>query len=116
MSPRKKLNENEAEFIKGTSASPQSSAKPKAKQPAKPATKTTRKPSAKRKPKPSTTEDIVSQILSPAVPAPKIPTIRFTADLPEELHRRLSVAAAKAGKSKVDIVRELLEAVLPNDT
>jgi plasmid stability protein len=53
------------------------------------------------------------QILKPAPPAPKEPTTRFTADMPLDLHRRLSVAAAKAGKSKVDLVREILNHVLP---
>ena len=47
------------------------------------------------------------------MPAPKDPTIRFTADLPYELHRRLDLAAVKAGKKKVELLREILEAVLP---
>lgn len=96
MSPRKKLSENEDGFIKGSSQQPAS----------QPAAKATGK---------NTTEDALSKILSPAPPAPKDPTIRFTADLPVELHRRLTLAAARAGKKKVDIVRELLEAVLPDE-
>ena len=55
--------------------------------------------------------DIMSQILSPT-PA-KEPTTRFTADLPDSLHKRLTVAAAMSGRKKVDIVRELLDAALP---
>jgi hypothetical protein len=39
----------------------------------------------------------------------KEPTVRFTVDLPESLHRKLSAAASKAGCKKVDIVRVLLE-------
>jgi hypothetical protein len=39
----------------------------------------------------------------------KEPTIRFTVDLPESLHRKLSAAATKAGCKKVDIVRMFLE-------
>lgn len=39
----------------------------------------------------------------------KEPTIRFTVDLPESLHGKLSAAATKAGCKKVDIVRMLLE-------
>lgn len=35
-------------------------------------------------------------------------TIRFTADLPESLHQKLSILAARTGKKKVVIVRELL--------
>lgn len=55
--------------------------------------------------------DIMSQILAPATT--KEPTTRFTADLPDNLHRRLTIAAAMSGKKKVDIVRELLDASLP---
>ena len=55
------------------------------------------------------------QILEPKQKPPKPATIRFTADLPEELHRRLTLAAAKAGKKKVDLVRELLDRILPSE-
>lgn len=61
------------------------------------------------------TEDVLSQILQPAKKPPKAASIRFTADLPEALHRRLTLAAYKAGKKKVDIVREILEHVLPDE-
>lgn len=91
---RKKLSQNEDEFIKGAAA-PVS------------------KPAAKVTEKASPTEDALMQILSPAPATPREATIRFTADLPVVLHRRLTLAAAKAGKSKVDIVREVLEFVLP---
>lgn len=56
----------------------------------------------------------MSAILKPAPPKAKDPTVRFTADLPVELHRRLTRAAAQADKKKVDLVRELLDAVLPD--
>ncbi|MEG3952502.1 CopG family transcriptional regulator [Microcoleus sp. SVA1_A4] len=36
-------------------------------------------------------------------------TVRFTVDMSETLHRKLSVLAAKTGRKKVDIVRMLLE-------
>jgi len=36
-------------------------------------------------------------------------TVRFTVDMSESLHRKLSVLAAKTGRQKVDIVRMLLE-------
>jgi hypothetical protein len=39
-------------------------------------------------------------------------TIRFTADLPESLHQKLSILAARTGKKKVAIVRELLTEAL----
>lgn len=60
---------------------------------------------------PTAQGDIMSQILAPS--AAKEPTTRFTADLPDNLHRRLTMAAAMSGKKKVDIVRELLDASLP---
>lgn len=55
--------------------------------------------------------ELLADILAPAE-APER-TIRFTADLPESLHRRLTMAAATSGKRKVDIVRAVLDAVLP---
>lgn len=42
----------------------------------------------------------------------KEPTIRFTMDLKESLHRKLSILAAKTGRTKVDIVRMLLDDAL----
>ena len=39
-------------------------------------------------------------------------TVRFTVDLPESMHRDLSILAAKQGVSKADIVRFLLEDAL----
>jgi hypothetical protein len=41
--------------------------------------------------------------------APDISTVRFTVDMSESLHRKLSMLAAKTGRKKVDIVRMLLE-------
>lgn len=42
----------------------------------------------------------------------KEPTIRFTVDLAESMHRKLSILAARTGRKKSDIVRALLEAAL----
>lgn len=67
--------------------------------------------SAQNSKSPKAQGDIISQILAP--PSSKEPTTRFTADLPDSLHRRLTIAAAMSGKKKVDIVRELLDASLP---
>lgn len=39
-------------------------------------------------------------------------TVRFTVDLPESMHRELSILAAKQGVSKADIVRLLLDDAL----
>ena len=39
-------------------------------------------------------------------------TVRFTVDMSESLHRKLSVLAAKTGRKKVEIVRILLDEAL----
>jgi hypothetical protein len=39
----------------------------------------------------------------------KEPMVRFTVDMSESLHRKLSMLAARTGRKKVDIVRMLLE-------
>lgn len=44
----------------------------------------------------------------------KEPTTRFTADLPNSLHRKLAILAARTGRKKVEIVRFLLEEALKN--
>ncbi len=43
---------------------------------------------------------------------PKETTKRFTVDLEESMHRKLSILAAKTGRSKADIVRLLLDEAL----
>ena len=55
--------------------------------------------------------DAISKILAPPDTGKETMT-RFTADLPDSLHERLSLAALKAKKSKVQLVREILDAVL----
>lgn len=40
---------------------------------------------------------------------PKEATVRFTVDLPQSMHRKLSILAAKTGQKKADIVRVLLD-------
>ena len=42
----------------------------------------------------------------------KEPTKRFTIDLRESVHRKLSILAAKTGRTKADIVRLLLDDAL----
>ncbi len=42
----------------------------------------------------------------------KEPTKRFTIDLQESVHRKLSILAAKTGRTKADIVRMLLNDAL----
>lgn len=56
----------------------------------------------------SQTNSIKSNLLAKLKPEAKEPTIRFTADLPESIHRKLSILAARTGKKKVEIVRMLL--------
>ena len=43
---------------------------------------------------------------------PKEATVRLTVDLPESMHRKLSILAARTGKKKAEIVRVLLLDVL----
>ena len=42
----------------------------------------------------------------------KEPTKRFTIDLRESVHRKLSILAAKTGRTKADIIRMMLDDVL----
>ncbi|HEY9903544.1 MAG TPA: ribbon-helix-helix domain-containing protein [Candidatus Sericytochromatia bacterium] len=44
--------------------------------------------------------------------SPKEATIRFTVDLPQSTHRKLSLLAAMTGKTKAEIVRVLLNEAL----
>ncbi len=39
-------------------------------------------------------------------------TKRFTVDLPESMHRKLSILSAKTGRSKADIIKTLLDDLL----
>jgi predicted DNA-binding protein len=50
----------------------------------------------------------MSELQAPA----KEPTVRLTVDMPESMHKKLSILAAKTGRKKADIVRFLLEAAL----
>ena len=45
-------------------------------------------------------------------PEQKEATKRFTVDLPESMHRKLSILAARSGRKKADIVRVLLDDLL----
>jgi len=47
-----------------------------------------------------------------SAPAQKEPTVRFTVDQTETMHRKLSILAAKTGKKKAEIVRMLLDEAL----
>lgn len=49
---------------------------------------------------------LISRLLESAVE--KEATIRLTVDMPESMHRKLSILCARTGKKKADIVRMLL--------
>jgi hypothetical protein len=65
-------------------------------------------PPSQRKPS-SSSESSESTLIKKLQAFQKEPTVRFTVDLSESLHRKLAAAASKAGCKKVDIVRMLLE-------
>lgn len=52
--------------------------------------------------------DLMSKLQVPS----KEPTVRFTVDLTEPMHRKLSILAAKTGRKKAEIVRLLLDEAL----
>lgn len=52
--------------------------------------------------------NLMSKLQTPA----KEPTVRFTVDLSESMHRKLTMLAAKTGRKKADIVRLLLDEAL----
>lgn len=47
-----------------------------------------------------------------SAPVQKEPTVRFTVDMTETMHRKLSILAARTGKKKSEIVRMLLDEAL----
>ena len=60
-----------------------------------------------------TMKDITAANFIASIPVvTKEATVRFTVDLPESMHRDLSILAAKRGVSKADIVRLLLDDAL----
>lgn len=58
-----------------------------------------------KQPKPS---PLIDKFQTP----PKEATVRFTVDLPQSMHRKLSILAARTGQKKADIVRVLLDEAL----
>lgn len=53
---------------------------------------------------------LMSRLLESAVE--KEATVRLTVDMPESMHRKLSILCARTGKKKADIVRMLLSEAL----
>ncbi len=109
---RKTLDDALAEqFVYGGDARPDSEAAPKAEQP--PASEETEPPPTSSSP--ATSKDKISKELSlmeKLQVQPKEVTKRFTVDLPESMHRKLSILAARTGRTKADIVRLLLQDAL----
>ena len=60
----------------------------------------------------TTEEDKELSLMEKLQVQPKEATKRFTIDLAESMHRKLSILAAKTGRSKADIVRLLLDEAL----
>lgn len=59
--------------------------------------------------RPSTKTDLMSKLMQTTE---KEATVRLTVDLPESMHRSLSILCARTGKKKAEIVRMLLDDVL----
>ena len=56
-------------------------------------------------------EGLLADILGPNQQTEAV--IRYTADLPESLHQRLSYAAVKNKTTKIKLLRQILDKVLP---
>jgi hypothetical protein len=92
------------------------------KSPEEPAPETTSPPTPPESPSPKISKRTVantaqkppnkSRLMEKLTLPPKEATIRFTVDLSESLHQRLSVLAATTGMKKADIVRLLLNDAL----
>jgi hypothetical protein len=61
---------------------------------------------------PSTSSEQSSMSRLLEVTEQKEATKRFTVDLPESMHRKLSMLAARTGRTKADIIKTLLEELL----
>ena len=61
-----------------------------------------------QQPQPQVKKNIIQSLTAET----KERTIRLTVDLPESMHRKLSMLAAQTGRKKVEIVRLLLDDAL----
>lgn len=57
-------------------------------------------------------DGLLADILGPGQYSEAI--VRYTADLPESLHQRLSYAAVKNKTTKIKLLRQILDKVLPD--
>lgn len=117
--PRKPLDDSLADvFVYGTSEATPIPLEPQLPQDAQSPTQST---------EPIKPERVLGESISPKISHPnksrvmdklmsalvqKEPTIRFTVDLTETMHRKLSILAARTGKKKAEIVRMLLDEAL----
>jgi hypothetical protein len=105
--PRKSLNDTLAQQFVYGGTQPEPEPEPEA-PPELPQPKTEPEPSPL--PQPQKTERL--SLMDKLQMETKEPTKRFTIDLAESLHRKLSLLCARSGRSKADIVRMLLEEAL----
>lgn len=56
-------------------------------------------------------QNLLSEILGSAQQSEAV--VRYTADLPESLHQRLSYAAVTSKTTKIKLLRQILDKVLP---
>lgn len=103
---RKALNDSLAkEFVYGSSPPTEPETKPP-QETAKP------EPTPEPKPEPKPKKSQKLSLMDKLQAETKEPTKRFTIDLAESLHRKLSLLSVRSGRSKADIVRMLLEEAL----
>ena len=103
--PRKPLDDSLANvFVYGTSAPTPKPVDPQLSQDAQSPAQ------SQELTKPPNKSRVMEKLMS--APVQKEPTVRFTVDLTETMHRKLSILAARTGKKKAEIVRMLLDEAL----
>lgn len=112
--PRKSLDDALAtEFVHGSQASPEDEAAPSASHSSTSHDTQNTSPQPAAQPpmpsNPSSNQSFISKLMDTSG---KEPVVRLTVDLPESMHRRLSILCARTGKKKADVVRMLLNEVL----
>lgn len=105
---RKQLNADVRAFLKGDQA-PMTENQPSASAKTEdiPAVDQTEQPSAEK----TGSSGMLAEILGPAQQSEAV--VRYTADLPESLHQRLSYAAVASKTTKIKLLRQILDKVLP---
>lgn len=103
-SPTVSVSPAEEKFLKGGQSD-----RPAVKEQVEPIEEPAASRPAQAKPK-NQRSSIVSQLLQDA--PEKEATVRITVDLPESMHRKLSILCARTRKSKAEVIRVLLADVL----